>query len=76
MALIYLRPLAALARCVPPGSDVIVWNRTDVEAGVLATVIAFASPKADRAVSARAERSLPATLLEVTFVRRRQSFAS
>jgi NAD+ kinase len=82
MALTYISAHSLHARplVVPPGSDVIVWNRTqDVEAGVLADGHRVASlGKADRAVvRIGAERSLLATLPEATFVRRyRQSFAS
>jgi len=72
---LHARPLV-----VPPGSDVIVWNRTaNVEAGVLVDGNQHASlGKAGRAVVRMgAERSLLATLPEATFVRRyRQSFAS
>jgi NAD+ kinase len=72
---LHARPLVA-----PPGSDVIVWNRThDVEAGVLADGHRVSTlGKAERAVvRIGAERSLLATLPEATFVRRyRQSFAS
>ena len=82
MALTYVAAHSLHARplVVPPGSDVIVWNRTaDVEAGVLADGHRVASlGKADRAVvRVGAQRSLLATLPEATFVRRyRQSFAS
>jgi len=72
---LHARPLV-----IPPGSDVIVWNRThDVEAGVLVDGHRVATlGKAERAVvRIGAERSLLATLPEATFVRRyRQSFAS
>jgi NAD+ kinase len=72
---LHARPLV-----VPPGSDVIIWNRsTDVEAGVLVDGHRVTTlGKADRAVvRIAAERSLLATLPEATFVRRyRQSFAS
>jgi len=72
---LHARPLV-----IPPGADVIVWNRTqDVEAGVLVDGHRVATlAKADRAVvRIGAERSLLATLPEATFVRRyRQSFAS
>ena len=65
---------------VPPGSDVIVWNRSPgVEAGVLVDGHRVSTlAKADRAViRIGPERSLLATLPEATFVRRyRQSFAS
>ncbi len=82
MALTYISAHSLHARplVVPPGSDVIVWNRTqDVEAGVLADGHRISSlEKADRAVvRIGPERSLLATLPEATFVRRyRQSFAS
>jgi len=72
---LHARPLV-----IPPGADVIVWNRTaDVEAGVLVDGNQRAAlGKAERAVvRIGAERSLLATLPEATFVRRyRQSFAS
>jgi NAD+ kinase len=72
---LHARPLV-----VPPGADVIVWNRThDVEAGVLVDGHRVSTlGKAERAVvRLGAERSLLATLPEATFVRRyRQSFAS
>lgn len=72
---LHARPLV-----VPPGADVIVWNRTtSVEAGVLVDGNRRATlTKAERAVvRLGAERSLLATLPEATFVRRyRQSFAS
>ena len=72
---LHARPLV-----IPPGSDVIVWNRSaDVQAGVLVDGHRVSSlGKADRAVVRIAdERSLLATLPEATFVRRyRQSFAS
>ena len=72
---LHARPLV-----IPPGSDVIVWNRTaDIEAGVLVDGNRHATlGKADRAVvRLGGERSLLATLPEATFVRRyRQSFAS
>ena len=72
---LHARPLV-----IPPGADVIVWNRTaDVEAGVLVDGNRRATlGKAERAVvRLGAERSLLATLPEATFVRRyRQSFAS
>lgn len=82
MALTYVAAHSLHARplVVPPGSDVIVWNRTpDVEAGVLADGHRVATlAKAERAVvRIGPERSLLATLPEATFVRRyRQSFAS
>jgi NAD+ kinase len=72
---LHARPLV-----VPPGADVIVWNRTpDVQAGVLVDGHQVATlEKADRAVvRIGSERSLLATLPEANFVRRyRQSFAS
>jgi NAD+ kinase len=72
---LHARPLV-----IPPGSDVIVWNRSaDVEAGVLVDGHEVSRlGKAERAVvRIAAERSLLATLPEATFVRRyRQSFAS
>jgi NAD+ kinase len=71
---LHARPLV-----IPPGSDVIVWNRSaDVEAGVLVDGHQVSSlRKSERAVVRIAgERSLLATLPEATFVRRyRQSFA-
>ena len=72
---LHARPLV-----VPPGADVIVWNRTaSVEAGVLVDGIRRSTlAKSERAVVRLcAECSLLATLPEATFVRRyRQSFAS
>jgi NAD+ kinase len=72
---LHARPLV-----IPPGADVIVWNRSaDVEAGVLVDGHRVSTlGKAERAVVRIAdERSLLATLPEATFVRRyRQSFAS
>lgn len=82
IALTYVAAHSLRARplVIPPGSDVIVWNRTaDVEAGVLVDGHRVSTlGKADRAVVRIAEeRSLLATLPEATFVRRyRQSFAS
>jgi NAD+ kinase len=82
MALTYVAAHSLHARplVIPPGADVIVWNRTpDVEAGVLVDGHRVATlAKAERAVvRIGAERSLLATLPEATFVRRyRQSFAS
>jgi NAD+ kinase len=82
MALTYISAHSLHARplVVPPGADVIVWNRTpDVEAGVLADGHRVATlGKADRAVvRIGRDRSLLATLPEASFVRRyRQSFAS
>jgi NAD+ kinase len=72
---LHARPLV-----IPPGADVIVWNRTqDVEAAVLVDGHRVSTlGTADRAVVRLGEnRSLLATLPEATFVRRyRQSFAS
>ena len=82
MALTYVAAHSLRARplVIPPGADVIVWNRTEgVEAGVLVDGHQIASlSKAERAVvRIGPERSLLATLPEATFVRRyRQSFAS
>ena len=71
---LHARPLV-----VPPGADVIVWNRSqDVEAGVLVDGHRVATlAKSERAVVRLGpERTLLATLPEATFVRRyRQSFA-
>jgi NAD kinase len=73
--LLHVRPLV-----IPPGADVIVWNRSqDVDAGVLVDGHRVATlGKSDRTVvRIGVERSLLATLPEATFVRRyRQSFAS
>ena len=82
IALTYVAAHSLHARpiVIPPGTDVIVWNRSpDVEAGVLVDGRRVSTlAKADRAVvRIGAERSLLATLPEATFVRRyRQSFAS
>jgi NAD+ kinase len=82
MALTYVAAHSLHARplVIPPGADVIVWNRSgDVEAGVLVDGHEVSRlGKAERAVvRVAAERSLLATLPEATFVRRyRQSFAS
>ncbi len=82
MALTYVAAHSLRARplVIPPGADVIVWNRTEgVEAGVLVDGHRVATlGKAERAVvRIGPERSLLATLPEATFVRRyRQSFAS
>jgi NAD+ kinase len=82
MALTYVAAHSLRARplVIPPGSDVIVWNRThEVEAGVLVDGHRVATlGKSERAViRVGSERSLLATLPEATFVRRyRQSFAS
>jgi NAD+ kinase len=82
MALTYVAAHSLHARpfVIPPGADVIVWNRTpDIAAGVLVDGHRVATlEKAERAVvRIGAERSLLATLPEATFVRRyRQSFAS
>jgi NAD+ kinase len=82
IALTYVAAHSLRARpiVVPPGSDVIVWNRTDdVEVAVLVDGHRVSTlGSAGRAVVRMgAERSLLATLPEATFVRRyRQSFAS
>ena len=82
IALTYVAAHSLRARplVIPPGADVIVWNRSaDVEAGVLLDGHRVSTlRKAERAVVRIAdERSLLATLPEATFVRRyRQSFAS
>jgi NAD+ kinase len=82
MALTFIAAHSLQARplVVPPGADVIVWNRApDVAAGVLVDGHQVSTlEKAERAVvRIGAERSLLATLPEATFVRRyRQSFAS
>ncbi|MBM2822704.1 MAG: kinase [Thermoleophilia bacterium] len=82
MALTYVAAHSLHARplVIPPGADVIVWNRThDVEAGVLVDGYRVATlGKSERAViRIGPDRSLLATLPEATFVRRyRQSFAS
>jgi NAD+ kinase len=82
IALTYVAAHSLQARpfVIPPGADVIVWNRThDVEAGVLVDGHRVATlGKSDRAViRIGPERSLLATLPEASFVRRyRQSFAS
>ena len=82
IALTYVAAHSLHARpiVIPPGVDVIVWNRSaDVEAGVLVDGRRVSTlGKADRAVvRIGPQRSLLATLPEATFVRRyRQSFAS
>jgi NAD+ kinase len=82
MALTFVAAHSLHARpvVIPPGRDVIVWNRSpNVDAGVLVDGHRVSSlRKAERAVvRLGAERSLLATLPEATFVRRyRQSFAS
>ena len=72
---LHARPLV-----IPPGADVIVWNRTPgVRAGVLVDghEVSSLEKAAPAVVRIGAERSLLATLPEATFVRRyRQSFAS
>ncbi|HLB04388.1 MAG TPA: NAD(+)/NADH kinase [Gaiellaceae bacterium] len=72
---LHARPLV-----IPPGADVIVWNRSaDVEAAVLVDGhrVSTLTPAARAVVRLGADRSLLATLPEATFVRRyRQSFAS
>ena len=81
MALTYVAPHALHARplVVPPGADVIIWNRTsDVSAAVLVDGHRVSTlGKSERAVvRVGAERTLLATLPEATFVRRyRQAFA-
>jgi NAD+ kinase len=81
MALTYVAAHALHARplVIPPGDDVIVWNRTSgVSAAVLVDGHAVATlGKSERAVVRfGAERTLLATLPEATFVRRyRQAFA-
>jgi NAD+ kinase len=81
MALTYVAAHALHARplVIPPGADVIVWNRTP---GVSAAVVVDGHRvstlgKSERAVVRfGAERTLLATLPEATFVRRyRQAFA-
>jgi NAD+ kinase len=82
IALTYVAAHSLQARplVVPPGADVIVWNRTpDVEAAVLVDGhrVSALGTAARAVVRLGAERSLLATLPEATFVRRyRQSFAS
>jgi len=82
IALTYVAAHSLHARpiVIPPGDDVIVWNRSaDVEAGVLVDGRRVSTlGKAERAVvRIGPQRSLLATLPEATFVRRyRQSFAS
>jgi NAD+ kinase len=82
IALTYVAAHSLNARplVIPPGADVIVWNRSaDVEAGVLVDGHRVSTlGKAERSVvRIGPERSLLATLPEATFVRRyRQSFAS
>jgi NAD+ kinase len=72
---LHARPLV-----VPPGDDVIVWNRTlDLDVAVLVDGhrVSTLRPAGRAVVRIGAERSLLATLPEATFVRRyRQSFAS
>lgn len=72
--------LRARPLVVPPGADVIVWNRTaDVDVAVLVDGhrVSTLGTAARAVVRIGAERSLLATLPEATFVRRyRQSFAS
>jgi NAD+ kinase len=82
MALTYVAAHSLQARplVVPPGKDVIVWNRTpDVQAAVLVDGrrVSDLGSGARTVVRIGAERSLLATLPEATFVMRyRQSFAS
>jgi NAD+ kinase len=72
---LHARPLV-----VPPGADVIAWNRTaDVDVAVLVDghLVSTLGTAARAVVRIGADRSLLATLPEATFVRRyRQSFAS
>jgi NAD+ kinase len=72
--------LRARPLVIPPGTDVIIWNRTpDVEAAVLVDGhrVSTLGTAARAVVRLGNERSLLATLPEATFVRRyRQSFAS
>lgn len=81
MALTYVAAHALHARplVIPPGDDVIIWNRTSgVSAAVLVDGHRVATlEKSERAVVRfGAERTLLATLPEATFVRRyRQAFA-
>jgi NAD+ kinase len=72
---LHARPLV-----IPPGADIIVWNRTS-EVGVAVLVdghrVSMLESAARAVVRMGEERSLLATLPEATFVRRyRQSFAS
>jgi NAD+ kinase len=82
IALTYVAAHSLHARpiVIPPGADVIVWNRTaDVEVAVLVDGhrVSTLKPAGRAVVRMGAERSLLATLPEATFVRRyRQSFAS
>lgn len=82
MALTYVAAHSLRARpiVIPPGADVIVWNRSqDVDAAVLVDGhrVSTLGPAARAVVRLGAERSLLATLPEATFVRRyRESFAS
>jgi NAD+ kinase len=82
IALTYVAAHSLRARplVVPPGADVIVWNRSaDVEAAVLVDGhrVSTLTPAARAVVRIGRERSLLASLPEATFVRRyRQSFAS
>ena len=82
IALTYVAAHSLHARpmVIPPGADVIVWNRTpDVDLAVLVDGhrVSTLGTAARAVVRIGAERSLLATLPEATFVRRyRQSFAS
>ena len=82
IALTYVAAHSLRARplVIPPGADVIVWNRSpDVEAAVLVDGhrVSTLTSAARAVVRLGAERSLLATLPEASFVRRyRQSFAS
>jgi NAD+ kinase len=81
IALTYVAPHSLHARplVIPPGADIIVWNRSEVEVGVLVDghLVSTLLSAARAVVRMGEERSLLATLPEATFVRRyRQSFAS
>jgi NAD+ kinase len=82
IALTYVAAHSLRARplVIPPGADVIIWNRSpDVEAAVLVDGhrVSTLGSAARAVVRLGNERSLLATLPEATFVRRyRQSFAS
>lgn len=82
MALTYVAAHSLRARplVIPPGADVIVWNRTqDVQAAVLVDGhrVSTLGTSGRAVVRMGEERSLLATLPEATFIRRyRQSFAS
>ena len=81
IALTYVAPHSLHARplVIPPGADIIVWNRSEVDVGVLVDghLVSTLASAARAVVRMGDERSLLATLPEATFVRRyRQSFAS